>query len=171
MATPAQRLISFLIDSAILMPPMMLVAWALGVPPGFKPVDAQQAVGLFGLNHNTAKLASTLVRAIVYDVYFGALAVALGASLGKRMLGLRWVDQQGRPISHGRARGHYWACLLAILPFGLGLIVMLFDRQKRGWHDKLAGVWFVKPEFVRPAELPPVERDPAAVPPGMGGHR
>lgn len=58
---------------------------------------------------------------------------------GKLLLGCRIVDARdgGRP--------RFWQLLvrllgyaIAIAPAGLGLLWMLWDRRRQGWHDKLA---------------------------------
>src|SRR5512134_2560846 len=81
-ATPLQRFASFLIDCVILVPPMLALAWVLGAPPGSKASDAG-SVGLFALSAPVAHLLSRVLRIVVYDIYFGAVAVSLGASPGK----------------------------------------------------------------------------------------
>lgn len=71
-----------------------------------------------------------------YLVCFWSLA---GQTLGMRFLGIRLaVDGRGLPL--GRSVKRLLGLGLAIVPFGLGLLGVLFDERRRGWQDRLAGV-------------------------------
>ncbi len=72
----------------------------------------------------------------VYLVGFWSLA---GQTLGMRFLGLRLaVAGGGLPLRLSLRR--LFGLGLAVLPFGLGLLGILFDERRRGWQDRLAGV-------------------------------
>jgi uncharacterized RDD family membrane protein YckC len=72
----------------------------------------------------------------IYMVGFWSLA---GQTLGMRFLGIRLaVDQHGLPL--GRSVRRLLGLGLAILPFGLGLLGIVFDERRRGWQDRIAGV-------------------------------
>lgn len=61
------------------------------------------------------------------------------ATPGKLLTGLEVVDARtGSTMTMGQAFGRYFAYILAVLPFGLGVIWVAFDKNKQGWHDKLA---------------------------------
>jgi uncharacterized RDD family membrane protein YckC len=64
--------------------------------------------------------------------------IALGASPGKLLLGLRIVDEpsRGRP-SAWQCIGRYLMALLGILCAGLGFLYIAIDPRKQGWHDKI----------------------------------
>jgi uncharacterized RDD family membrane protein YckC len=61
------------------------------------------------------------------------------ATLGKRMLGLRVTDLQGRPISFARATGRYFGKIIFI-----GFIFAGFTEKKQALHDMLAGCLVIK---------------------------
>ena len=64
---------------------------------------------------------------------------------GKMVMKLKIVDSKSRKkLSMGQAIGRYFAYLLAILPFGFGMIWIGIDEKKQGWHDKLAGTIVLK---------------------------
>ena len=67
-----------------------------------------------------------------------------GQTLGKRLLGARVVDEGGSPIGYIRALGRCVATLAAAIPFGIGLVVAGFRRDRRGLHDFLAGTRVVR---------------------------
>lgn len=64
-----------------------------------------------------------------------------GATLGKRVMGLRVVTAEGKapePIpSFIRALGK----ILSEIVFFLGLFWMLWDKDSQTWHDKLAATY------------------------------
>jgi uncharacterized RDD family membrane protein YckC len=60
------------------------------------------------------------------------------ATLGKRAMGLRVVDLEGRRIGFGRASGRYFAKLLSTLPLLGGFAMAGLTRRKQGLHDLLA---------------------------------
>lgn len=62
-----------------------------------------------------------------------------GQSFGKRFIGVRVVRIDGRPIDYQTAvLRHIVGYPLSLLFFGLGIVWVLWDRRRQGWHDKLA---------------------------------
>lgn len=77
------------------------------------------------------------------------------ATPGKAALSLHVLDaDSGNNLSIGQSIGRYLAYFVSIIPLGLGLLWVGFDRKKQGWHDKLANTVVVRaknhgPEPVR----------------------
>ena len=77
------------------------------------------------------------------------------ATPGKAALSLRVLDaDSGNNLSIGQSIGRYLGYFVSIIPLGLGLLWVGFDRKKQGWHDKLANTVVVRaknhgPEPVR----------------------
>lgn len=67
-----------------------------------------------------------------------------GQTPGKKLVGLAVVGENGEEIGYGRAFLRWVACLLALLPLGLGLLMALFHPRRRGLHDLLAGTCVVR---------------------------
>lgn len=64
---------------------------------------------------------------------------------GKMLMRLTIVDAKtGNKMSLGQAVGRYFAYIPALLPLGLSLIWVGFDKRKQGWHDKLAGTVVIR---------------------------
>jgi len=64
---------------------------------------------------------------------------------GKMAVRLKVVDAStGDKMSTGQAIGRYFSYILAVLPLGLGLLWIGFDKRKQGWHDKLAGTVVIR---------------------------
>lgn len=61
------------------------------------------------------------------------------ATIGKRVLGLKVVDEAGNRIGFGRATGRFFAKILSSMFFYIGFIMIGFTERKTGLHDMLAG--------------------------------
>ena len=72
-----------------------------------------------------------------------SLWVLVGFTPGKGLLGLRILRADGQRIGLGRAIVRYAGYWVSLIFLGLGFIWILFDRRRRGWHDKLAGTCVV----------------------------
>jgi uncharacterized RDD family membrane protein YckC len=71
--------------------------------------------------------------------------IALGASPGKLLLGLRIVDEPtgGRPTVW-QCIGRYFMALVGILCAGLGYLWIVIDPRRQGWHDKIVRTLVVR---------------------------
>jgi len=87
---------------------------------------------------------------ILLNIVFPLLAVILfwqtkSATPGKMLLGLTIVDARtGNKPTLWQFLVRYFAYLIAILPFFLGLLWVAIDEHKQGWHDKLANTLVVR---------------------------
>jgi len=144
-----RRAIAFLVDCGILFLPLVLLL-ALGflvieTPTLFRHESAQAVA------EQKAQLWISTKRMAAY------LAIGCGwlyaawwessprqATIGKRWMGLRVVDERGERISFLRATGRYAAKYLSALPCFLGFIMALFSSRGRALHDRLAGTCIVR---------------------------
>lgn len=77
----------------------------------------------------------------VYETLAHALA---GATLGKRLLGLRVVGPDGARPSLARSAARSALVGLSAALLGLGVLLALFTRSGRALHDLLARTWVVE---------------------------
>jgi uncharacterized RDD family membrane protein YckC len=75
--------------------------------------------------------------------YFVVLHGQAGKTVGQWLFGLCVVDRRREPIGYGRA---LWRCIVGVLtaPLVIGYLRILWQREKRGWHDSLAGTWVIR---------------------------
>ena len=96
-----------------------------------------------------------LAWTILYLGYFAAFGLILmnwiflirndGQTLGMRILGVRVVRSNGKPLGYREATlRHLVGYPLAILSLGLGFLWALWDARQQGWHDKLADTVVVR---------------------------
>ena len=82
---------------------------------------------------------------IVYIVYCAFTECsAMQGTFGKRLLGLRVTDKDGRRLTIGRSFGRNLAKIVCYIPLGLGFIWAIWSDRKRGWHDMIAKTLVVK---------------------------
>lgn len=87
-------------------------------------------------------VAAVVVLALgVYATLAHALA---GATLGKRLFGLRVVGPDGSRPSLSRSAVRSALTLLSAALLGLGVLLALFTRSGRALHDLLARTWVVR---------------------------
>jgi uncharacterized RDD family membrane protein YckC len=65
-------------------------------------------------------------------------------TLGKMAVGIKITGLNGERISYGKAVGRYFAKLLASIIFGIGLLMVAFDKKKQGLHDKMVKTYVVE---------------------------
>ncbi len=89
--------------------------------------------------------ALRLLILMIQWVYFALLESSpWQASLGKRMLGLKVTDLEGRRISFGRASARYFCTLLSGFILMIGFIMIAFTQKKQALHDILTGCLVIK---------------------------
>jgi uncharacterized RDD family membrane protein YckC len=78
-------------------------------------------------------------------IYFVTFHGMQGKTIGKWLLGLRVVGVDQRPISYRRALLRWIGTVgLGLASFGLAFLWILWQREKRGWHDFLARTWVIR---------------------------
>lgn len=66
------------------------------------------------------------------------------ATPGKMALGLKVVRADGVRLTTGRIIGRYFAEMLSGLMIGIGYLMVAFDDQKRGLHDRICDTRVIK---------------------------
>jgi len=67
------------------------------------------------------------------------------ATPGKMAVSAKVVDATtGQTLSIGQSIGRYFAYFVSFLPLGLGILWIVFDKRKQGWHDKLANTVVIR---------------------------
>ena len=85
--------------------------------------------------------ALTLLVDAGYCLYFWTKD---GATPGKSLMRIRVIAVDGSTVSVGAAIIRYLGYFLSAIPLGLGYLWIIFDANKQGWHDKLAGTYVVR---------------------------
>jgi len=76
--------------------------------------------------------------------YLAAFTVAGGQTIGKMILSLRVIGDDGRPVDAAGGMLRALACLLIPITLGLSYLPALFTSDHRALHDRLAGTRVVQ---------------------------
>jgi uncharacterized RDD family membrane protein YckC len=143
------RLLAHLIDHVILGAVAAPLFFIMVLPAALRV--AQEA-------ERTQEPSPELIFAILSSVFIYVVLAVAGqwlyealltssswqATIGKRVLRLKVVDEAGNRISFGRATGRFFAKILSSMFFFIGFIMIGFTERKRGLHDMLAGTVVVR---------------------------
>jgi uncharacterized RDD family membrane protein YckC len=99
------------------------------------------------------QILAIVVLVIWEFIYFAYPWAVSGRTLGMAVFGLQVVTAQGRPIGSRQAVLRTLALPLSFLVFGIGLLGILFQRERRALHDLLVGTAVVYAWDARAARL------------------
>ncbi len=89
--------------------------------------------------------ASQVLSIIIGIGYFAYMEGELGATFGKRVLGLKVIDaNSGQNLGIARGALRYIGRIPSALVCLLGYFWMLWDKQSQTWHDKIATSLVIK---------------------------
>jgi len=80
-----------------------------------------------------------LLGVALHVVYHTVLIGACGQTFGKMLLGIAVVRRNGGPAGYGRALLRVMGGALSALTLGVGGLLVLFTRERRGLADLIAG--------------------------------
>ncbi len=76
--------------------------------------------------------------------YFSFFHTLTGQTVGKYLCKIKVVDLNEEHLSFMRSFVRFLGYFLSFYSFGLGFLWILFDKNKQGFHDKLAGSFVVE---------------------------
>ncbi len=69
-----------------------------------------------------------------------------GQTVGKLIMGIKLVTNDGKPVPTGIAFLRWAAVILSLLPFGAGFLWAAISGKGNTWHDLVAGTMVVSTE-------------------------
>ena len=134
------RVVAYIVDGILLNIVFGVLGVVMGVslmPTRFSDMDSVEAFTSMG--------QLQLVSLVVTWLYFSLMeSSARGATVGKMIVGLRVVTDQGNRLSFLQATGRFFAKFISALILCIGFIMVAFTDRKRGLHDIIAGTLVVK---------------------------
>lgn len=88
-----------------------------------------------------AAIAMIFVVSLAYHVVCWGYG---GQTPGQMLMRVQVVGRGGEQIGYGRAFLRWVGCVLSLVPFGLGFLLVLFHPHRRGLHDLLAGTYVAR---------------------------
>lgn len=104
------------------------------------PRDAESRRAFLAARNHIRDLSFTLW--LIYCVLMDASRFQ--GTLGKRLMGMRVVDETGGRLSFGRALARNSGKILSALPLFLGFMWIGCSKTKQGWHDKMSHCFIVR---------------------------
>ena len=128
-AGPLRRIYAFAIDIGIL----LMVAFIVG------PIFGSNE-GIFGV----LNIQAAIIDVFVFLAYFIIPTGIFGRTIGKWVAGISVVDEEGnKPGVAIAIPREMVGRFVATITFGIGIIWVIFDSKRQGWHDKIAGTYVV----------------------------
>jgi uncharacterized RDD family membrane protein YckC len=145
-AGPVTRLVAHLLDSVIAVGAFTITSGAIGSvwrTIGGPTDGSFRGTFLFG----------ALLVAWCFTYWWASTAIA-GRTPGMALVGLRVVDRAGEPLSGRRAFLRVVTLPLSFALFGLGLLGILVDPERRAFHDVVASSTVIYDWGDRAASMP-----------------
>lgn len=114
---------------------MAYVGYKVGLGAHGQVISSDNAAALFAI--------LTLGWLGLTSAYFIVMHGLGGQTIGKTLLGLRVVGSDRQPPSFRQAALR-WLAAVGFAPIGLGFLWVLWQSEKRGWHDIVARTWVVR---------------------------
>jgi uncharacterized RDD family membrane protein YckC len=139
------RLGAFLADTAF-----SLVSIGLGLSLGgwlgdalASPVDDTSA--------RTALFGGLIAALVSWGTNYGFLQGVHGASLGKQLLKLKVLNEDGTPLGIMKSLYRSYTYFASILPFCAGFIAIFFYDKDQCWHDRICHTVVIPKDAAYPA--------------------
>ncbi len=130
-----RRLFAFLLDVMVIA--LLLAIMGLLSTIGYKVGLSGHGRGITWDNVTPLVFLLTWSGIVLATLYFVVFHGGEGKTIGKRLLGLRVVGPNQSALTYSRALLR-WLVMVAFAPLGLGFLWVIWDAEKRGWHDHLA---------------------------------
>ncbi len=130
-----RRWLALIVDSLTIAIPLLLL---LGVFVGLG------GLSMSGESAELFQVAYYGLYFLVAPLYYAGLESSAGqATLGKRLLGIKVVDMEGRRLSFARALGRWFAAALSYITLYIGFLLAAFTERKQALHDFVASTQVV----------------------------
>jgi uncharacterized RDD family membrane protein YckC len=139
------RVLACIIDTLVLVVPVFGIDYLLYVLLGPENVSyfAYMFDDAYAEMWTSYDTISLIAVSLIGISYYGVLTSKFGGTVGKLVLGLRVVGENGQRISLGRAIGRYFSYMLSSI-FNIGYIMVAFTNKKQGLHDIICKTYVVK---------------------------
>jgi uncharacterized RDD family membrane protein YckC len=133
------RLFAYIIDQIILFSIslifiiIIITAYSLGIKSsGGEPSLGQNILII-------SYIVLIILNAFYYTYFYGSS----GQTIGKSILRIKVIGENGEIIGYKRAFLRWIGYIVSSFLY-LGFIWIIFDKDKQGWHDKLANTYVIR---------------------------
>ena len=101
-------------------------------------------INVVGFVVGTIPFIGTFLGFFVGAAYFTYFFGTTGQTLGKRALNLKVVSTDGSPMTYEKGFLRYIGYIISSIPVGLGYLWIIWDKNRQGFHDKLAKTYVIR---------------------------
>ncbi len=109
-------------------------------------------VEIDGVMMNEAAIAKSIIRYasfLLWIIYCCIMeASSFQGTFGKVFLDIKVTDETGNQLTFTKSLIRNATKILSYIIIALGFIWVLFDKERRGWHDMIAKTYVIKKESV-----------------------
>lgn len=128
------RFFAGILDTALMMPLLVLLLYFFGVTDSIKITDDFGNYSALSISSDNQFVDLALYAiSIIYLAYF--IAGKQQATLGKRWMGIYVGNVDGSKLSWQKSLARALASILTALTCGLGFIMLIFTKEKTALHD------------------------------------
>lgn len=136
------RVVANILDSFFLLPVLLFVDLLLFkvFNPSLSYIDYLTATETSAWT--MFEIFSIVVSITLGVFYYGLMTAKKQATIGKMVMGLQVIGENGEAISMSRAVGRYFSYTLSNILY-IGYLMIAFSRTKQGLHDKICKTYVV----------------------------
>ena len=170
-----KRFAAYLIDGVVLAIPMLilfgcLIAYFISAAGGINAFEHMEDNFALEIRLRQCMALLQLIMIVGPMLYFSWMESSkLQASLGKMMLGIKVVDDNGQRLTFWRSLGRNAGKFISSWILSIGYLMAGVTRKKQALHDKMANAYVVDKDFQPGNPLPDVPPHYAALGAIIGG--
>ncbi len=89
----------------------------------------------------------TVSEFVIFGLFYGGfLSSKWQATPGKRLMGMRVIRTNGKPIGFWFGVGRFFAYYISMIPLGIGFLMIAWSDEKKALHDRICGTRVVRAE-------------------------
>lgn len=134
----AKRLIAFVLDSMLVRIGIGMFFFRINLITLYYGHDG------WDISHHLLFRHGLVVELITMAYFVFCESSTWQATLGKKLLGMKVVNEQYGRLSVKDAVIRFLTKYLSAAVLLLGYIWIIFDPKKQGWHDKIAGTYVIE---------------------------
>ncbi len=139
------RLLAYGVDYFIMFALGMVLSSAMGTNPIYVLSQVQTLDAYIQMTQSPAYQLSSLISLLIGAAYFIFFWMNNdGATPGKKLKAIKVIKKGEKQISLGTAIARYVGFILSAFILFIGYFMIIFDKEKQGLHDKIAGTYVVK---------------------------
>lgn len=144
LANAGWRILAFIIDYIF----VSVIAIIIALQAGW--VVLPTSATLNPLNNTMPQRSMLIVEAsfsVVFLIYHTLFEISvMRGGIGKKICGLKVVDEDGRGLTFIKALSRNFGALLSFMVYGLPFFTLFFSEHKQTWYERLVRTYMIKTE-------------------------